>query len=288
MLNRQDGVIMIAVLWICALSMWLALQIGAETRLQGEEQVHAHRKSQALFLAIGGCYEALARMGEPLSEGLDRHEEENWQPDGRPHLVQYETGQALVLIESEDRKVNVNVTPPEQLRLVFERAGWDDNEAEHLADLVADFVDKDEFQRLHGGEKDYYASMGIPYGPFDGPMLSLDQMLLIPGMTPQMLYGYTNEPPESNPYGRFWDPVLPARNSLFGLLTVYGKNRLLVEEDPWDEKEQKIITWEKGGIYRILSLGRSGNGPPSILVWLVVKYTSEGSPGYEVLYRKML
>jgi len=32
-LRREDGVIVIAVLWICALTMWFALQIGAESRL---------------------------------------------------------------------------------------------------------------------------------------------------------------------------------------------------------------------------------------------------------------
>ncbi len=287
-LRREDGVIVIAVLWICALTMWFALQIGAESRLQGEEQVHAHRKSQSLYLAIGGCYEALAHMGEPLDIGLGRQAEESWQPDGKPHLVQYETGQALVVIEAEGRKVNVNVTPPEQLRLVLERAGMAESDAEHLADLVADFADPDDSQRLHGGEKDYYENQGIPYPPFNGPLLSLDQMLLIPGMTPQLFYGYQNEPPENNPYGEFWDAALPARDSLFGLLTVHGKNQLFVEEDPWDELEEKIITWEKGGVYRILSLGRTFNGPPSVLMWLVVRYTSDGEQPYEVLHRKIL
>ena len=32
--------------------------------------------------------------------------------------------------------------------------------------------------------------LGLPYGPFNGPLLSLDQMLLIPGITEQLLYGY--------------------------------------------------------------------------------------------------
>ncbi|MCU0586813.1 MAG: general secretion pathway protein GspK [Syntrophobacteraceae bacterium] len=288
LIRRQDGVIVIAVLWICALTMWFALQIGAESRLQGEEQVHVHRRSQALYLAIGGCYEALARMGEPLDLGLGRKAQESWQPNGKPHLVEYDTGHALVIIESEGRKVNVNLTPPEQLRLVFERAGMAEAEAEHLADLVADFVDADDFQRLHGGEKDYYENQGVPYPPFNGPLLSLDQMLLIPGMTPQLFYGYQSEPPEVNPYGELWDSALPSIHSLFSLLTVHGKNQLMLEEDPWDEMEEKIITWEKGGVYRILSLGRSFGGPPSVLMWLVVRYVADGEQPYEVLYRKIL
>ena len=61
---NSRGVILIAVIWVCALIMWFSFQISAQTRLQGEDQLHAIRKSQALHLAIGGCYEALARMGQ--------------------------------------------------------------------------------------------------------------------------------------------------------------------------------------------------------------------------------
>ena len=66
----EEGVVIISVLWICALIMWFALQIGAETRLQGEEELHHLRWSQAFYLATGGCYEALAHMGSSSPVGL--------------------------------------------------------------------------------------------------------------------------------------------------------------------------------------------------------------------------
>ncbi|MFP5213955.1 MAG: hypothetical protein ACLGPL_11320, partial [Acidobacteriota bacterium] len=115
--RREDGAVMIAVLWICALVMWLALQVGYEVRLHGEERVHELRRSQALHIAIGGCYEALARMGTtgPTIKGLDDAADRlNWKPNRRPHIVDYENGQAMVVVESENNKVNVNRAGREQ------------------------------------------------------------------------------------------------------------------------------------------------------------------------------
>lgn len=310
MLQRREGVVMIAALWICALIMWIALQIATETRMKGEEQVHLFRKSQAMHLAIGGSYEALARMAQANSLGLDRKgghwktapvkhkgqkgdpEGDDWQPDGEPHLVDFQTGQALVMIESENAKVNVNKANHDQLKIVLERGGLEADEAENLADLILDFTDKDDLVRLHGGEKEFYKNRGLHYGPFNGPLTSLDQMLLIPGVTQQLFYGYGQAGDE--PKGKDGDvptiPGLPSKYSLFRLLTVYGKNVTFKDEkkDKFDDMSEKPVTWEKGGIYRILTCGRTFAGPPTVILWLVVRYAPEAEAGYEVLYRKTL
>lgn len=290
MMRKQDGVIVVAVLWVCALIMWFAMQIGAETRLQGEEQIHLLRKSQALHFAIGGCYEALARLGQPLPTGLERRQEDNWQPDGTPHLVEYETGQAVVLVEAESRKLNLNLAQPDQLKRAIVRAGADDGMAEQLADVIADFVDQDDLTRLHGAEKDRYKQLGLPYIPFNGPLISLDQLLLVPGVTSQLFYGHARGEPsaEGRPLEFSLDAMFPRRDSLFHLLTVHGNNRTMTEEDPLNELEEKIITWESGGVYRILSLGKALNGPPPVLLWLTVRFTPGGERGYQVLHRKIL
>ena len=289
-MKKEDGVIVVAVLWVCALIMWFAMQIGAETRLQGEEQIHLLRKSQAMHLAIGGCYEALARLGQALPTGLERKQEDNWQPDGRPHLIEYETGEAVVLVEAESRKLNVNLAQPDQLKRALLRTGLDDAAAEQLADVIADFVDQDDLQRLHGAEKDRYAQLGLPYGPFNGPLLSLDQLLLVPGVSSQLFYGHGREETSegASRSGFTLDPLFPQRNSLFELLTVHGNNRTIADEVLEEELDERVVTWENGGVYRILSLGRAVAGPPPVLIWLTIRFTPGAGQGYQVLHRKVL
>lgn len=283
---REDGVAIIAVLWISMLIMWFGLQIGADTRLLGEEQVHMLRRSQALYLAIGGGYEALARMGTPLPLSREEPPDFNWQPDGQPRLVKYETGQALVIIEPESEKVNVNKADPRLLGEVLVKAGVEEDAAEGMADLISDFIDTDDIPRLKGAEKDRYKKLGLGYAPFDGPLTALDQLLLVPGITDQLLYGFGSvQDPEGDEGSATKIPLLPSKDSLFSLLSVHGKG--VAQINPEEATEDRIVTWENNGIYRIFSCGRSFAGPPSVVICLIVRY-SPGSPnGYEVLYRKI-
>lgn len=293
LLGRQEGVVLIAVLWICALIMWFAMRIGVETRFQGEEQINQFRKSQALHLAVGGCYEAIARMGQSPSKGLDQPEgEESWQPDGQPRTVEYQTGRAMVTIEAEQTKVNVNKANAQQIRMVLEQSGMEGNEASMLAETIAGFVSKSKASGLHGGPgKEQYAQMGLPNGPFNGPLTSLDQMLLIPGVTPQIFYGYgrTEEEPEENESGPPPGPLFPRGDSLFSLFTIYGTNVTTARNDILKERQDKQVTWAAGGgVYRVLSCGMASTGPPAVLIWMIVKLSPQGERGYQVLYRKIL
>ncbi len=290
-LSSVRGVVLIAVLWSCALIMWFAFQISAQTRMMGEDRIHAIRDSQALYLAIGGCYEALARMGQPPPLLMDRPLDLNWQPDGRPRMVEYKSGIAVVINEPEEMKVNVNSVQEVQLRQVLQRAGADELTSEQLADRILDFIDADDIRRPQGMEKDDYIKAGLNYIPFNGPLTGLDQLLLVPGLSDQLFYGYDrgiDERMRDSPEV-FQDIVIPAKNSLFSLLTIYGGNKNL----PLDLEEQqdsmlKLMSWRPGGVYRILSFGKSANGPPSVGIWLTVRLVAGGEKPYNILSRKVM
>jgi Type II secretion system (T2SS), protein K len=57
-----------------------------------------------------------------------------------------------------------------------------------LADSILDWLDKDSTPRDYGTED--YSSMQPPYRPANAPIESIEQLLLVRGMTPQLLYGY--------------------------------------------------------------------------------------------------
>jgi general secretion pathway protein K len=271
--------------------MWFALQISAQTRLLGEDRVHSIRGSQALYLAIGGCYEALARMGQAPPLRMDQPLDLNWQPDGRPRIVEYTSGIAVVIIQPEEMKVNVNSVQEVQLRQVLQRAGADELTSEMLADRILDFINASGIRRPQGMQKDDYIKAGLNYIPFNGPLTALDQLLLVPGLSQQLFYGYDQgrdewmgEFPEI-----FQDIVIPARNSIFSLLSIYGGNvNLPLDLEEQQESVLKLLSWRPGGIYRILSFGKSANGPPSVCVWLTVQFTSGGEIPYQILSRKVM
>lgn len=62
---------------------------------------------------------------------------------------------------------------------------------ENVADAILDWLDEDEEPRPAGAEfNDYYLHLPTPYKPANGPIESIEQLLLVRGVTPQLLFGY--------------------------------------------------------------------------------------------------
>ena len=92
----------------------------------------------------------------------------------------------------EASKINLNVLPftdvyieggARQLLMALP------NMNEEIADAIVDFIDSDDEEREFGVESNYYSSLTPGYEAKNGPLDSLDQLLLIKDITPQMLFG---------------------------------------------------------------------------------------------------
>lgn len=60
---------------------------------------------------------------------------------------------------------------------------------EDIADAILDYIDEDSEQRELGAESDYYTSQTPPYACKNGPLETVDELLLVKGVTPALLYG---------------------------------------------------------------------------------------------------
>jgi hypothetical protein len=60
---------------------------------------------------------------------------------------------------------------------------------EEIADCILDFIDEDDEPRLYGAESEFYQGLQPPYYPRNGPLETLDELLLVAGVTPELLYG---------------------------------------------------------------------------------------------------
>jgi len=58
-----------------------------------------------------------------------------------------------------------------------------------VADAILDWIDEDDEPRDFGAEYDYYQSLDPPYAPKNGPLDTVEELLLIRGVTPQLLFG---------------------------------------------------------------------------------------------------
>ncbi len=58
-----------------------------------------------------------------------------------------------------------------------------------VADAILDWLDQDRQQRSAGAESDYYSGLDPPYAPRNGRPESLDELLLVKGVTRELLFG---------------------------------------------------------------------------------------------------
>jgi hypothetical protein len=90
------------------------------------------------------------------------------------------------------------------------------NMTDDVANAIVDWLDQDDTPRSNGAESDYYSSLSPPYQTKNGYIDSLDELLLVRGVTPQLLYGADlnrnglidgneNDP---NGYGAGWSTYL--------------------------------------------------------------------------------
>ena len=89
-----------------------------------------------------------------------------------------------------------------------------------VIDAIVDWVDPDEDPRTNGAEATYYLSTPGQYRAKNGPLNSLDELLLVRGVTPQLLYGNdrnrNGQADEESDSGAF-------DRGLADFLTVYGR-----------------------------------------------------------------
>jgi hypothetical protein len=93
---------------------------------------------------------------------------------------------------NESAKININALPYFDFYIEDSARGMLmalPNMTEEIADAILDWVDADEEVREYGVEGGFYAGQNPSYYAKNGPIDSLDELLLIRGVTPELLFG---------------------------------------------------------------------------------------------------
>lgn len=116
------------------------------------------------------------------------------QLQGRFSLVarDAQTGLLRFGLQNESAKLNVNALlagDDEQQTAARKRLSAIPGINDEIADAILDWIDPDNNARNLGAEESYYAGLQPPYEPRNGPIASLDELLAVRGVTPELLYG---------------------------------------------------------------------------------------------------
>ncbi|MBI5885125.1 MAG: general secretion pathway protein GspK [Deltaproteobacteria bacterium] len=108
--------------------------------------------------------------------------------------VTLEQGTVKYSITDENGRLDINTSSRDMIAALLRKTGVSGSELDVIADAMLDWRDADSDYRLNGAESEYYMSLPSPYAARNGRFESVEDMLLVKGMTPAVFYGSGNVP----------------------------------------------------------------------------------------------
>lgn len=173
------GIALVVVLWTVAL---LALLVGAFLHTMRTEVRMAHNllaATQARLLAEAGVNRAVLELYRPDPAHRPRG-------DGSGQELDLGGDRVRFSVLDEAARIDLNKASPELLNGLLAAHGIEPALRAALTDTILDWRDADSLRRLHGAEDPEYRSAGFSYGAKDAPFDSPEELLLLPGMTPEL------------------------------------------------------------------------------------------------------
>lgn len=203
---ESHGFILIAVLWISLLLSVFALNMASRSRLQGVLALNMQQRylqEQDLLSALDkGRHEYLKYLQNKQflakkQEYESRYgkELELWYPRFEPYSLQLGEQEYAVQVLDLRGRLDINKAAPWLMLEVIRRCPVPEElRAEEVADPILDWMDQDESRREHGAEADYYLGLPQPYLPKNGPLQSIQELLLVKGVSRELLEGNKERP----------------------------------------------------------------------------------------------
>ncbi len=197
----ESGLALMVVLWLLT---FLGVVFTAFTFSMRTEMAAAgnfKEEAEAYYLAEAGVYRAAAELvnadrNDPPNSMLYDALDERWHANPAAYEnVPLGRGTYWVTVTDEESKVPLNNAPDAVLRRLFWNSGVkDDRRLSIIVDSIQDWRDTDKLHRVSGAEDDHYLSLPVPYKARNGNFETIDELLLVKGITPEILYGNVTSP----------------------------------------------------------------------------------------------
>lgn len=200
MREAEHGMALVVVLWILAFLGVIFITFTFSMRTELAAASNFREQAESYYIAEAGVYRAAAeimnadRNVPPDSTAYDALNEHWHTNPGAYQGVPFGQGRYWVTVTDEDGKMPLNgpIAPQydAMLRRLFSNAGVRDEKLlSTIVDSIQDWRDSDKLHRLSGAEDDFYRSLPVPYRAKNANFDSIDELLLVKGMTPEILYG---------------------------------------------------------------------------------------------------
>ncbi|WP_372796375.1 general secretion pathway protein GspK [Pontiella sp.] len=226
--NGKEGAALIVALFVV---MVLSLIVGSfafEVHLESTLVSHKRKKWKAEMLALSGLEYGRAILDKQAQAKQLEIEDMDEDKDGfmqaalftqrglsTSSTIQFEDGgKFTVTIKSAEAGRNINLLTRQQWLEILEMANVPSTEWDTMIDCLEDWIDEGDLQQLNGAESDdpFYEEAGYPVK--NGPLDSVEELLLIKNWGPDILYGKPADDESDEIFG------------IYDILTVWGDGKV--------------------------------------------------------------
>lgn len=185
--RSERGIVLVMVLWVLAFVGIVLSAFAFSMRTELEAARNFKEEAEASTLAEAGIARTLADLANAGTTGgaaasiVPPYDSGNI-PLGR--------GTYRVVVSDEASRISLNGASAEVLRRLLQNTGVGDARLlDTIVDAILDWQDPDNVPRANGAEEEYYQSLPRPYHPKNGAFDSLEELLLVRGVTRDILHG---------------------------------------------------------------------------------------------------
>ena len=196
-LKSERGVALFLVLWVMALLTVIAGEFCYAIRTEVNITRNFKEETQTYYIAVSGLFWAIGELvvneyvprQVKVPDGKEEQENIIWRINADIPALPFGEGQFKVERENESGKVNLNRAGGPLLKMMLNNFEIGDADKNIIVDSIMDWRDKDNFHRANGAEDEYYLSLPQPYKSKNGDFTSIEELLLVRGVTPEIFYG---------------------------------------------------------------------------------------------------
>lgn len=207
--DRESGLALVSVLWALTLLSLIAAVILGMAR---QSSYLEHYQAQQLVRR--SAFDAL--LHRSILGLLDKRPDQRWHTDAVPQSLKWQGFEAVVKVQDELGKIDLNSADDELIRGLFRSLNLSAAEADQMADRVLDWRSTTGLKRLNGSDESDYRVAGSPIRPRGAPFQSIDEVRLVLGMSDDL---YRQIVPAITVYSQkaTIDPQVAPREALLAL-----------------------------------------------------------------------
>jgi len=233
---NEDGVALMVVLWVMAFLMFIVVEFAYTMRVEVDSVRNFKDETAARHLAVAGINMAVAELSsdydivfidEKGDMAIGKKEKHDIRRVESERTFGLGGGKVTYSIEDEEGKLNINTASREMIMNLLRETGVEIPLRDTIADSILDWRDSNHEFHLNGAEDEYYGSLPQPYGAKDGDFDTVEELLLVKGMSPEIFYGTGDVPPQfgAEPPADEFDAT-PRYEGLAGHVTVKGEGKI--------------------------------------------------------------